>query len=111
MNRRCMLRAAMMVALTGVGHRAGAAEPLVEVQIRDYKFDPPSVTVKVGTLVKWTNQERRTTHTVLFPGAGGMESERMFPGESWQRRFDKAGEFAYTCGPHPEMKGRVVVVD
>jgi len=33
----------------------------------------------------------------------------MFPGESWQRTFDNAGTYPYTCGPHPEMKGRVEV--
>ena len=39
-----------------------------------------------------------------------MELERLFPGETWQRTFEKAGTYPYSCGPHPEMKG-VVVVD
>jgi plastocyanin len=33
----------------------------------------------------------------------------MFPDESWPRRFDKAGRYEYHCGPHPEMKGSIVV--
>lgn len=86
---------------------AGAAEVVVE--IRDNKFIPAEVTIKIGTTVRWVNEERRTSHSVLFLGAGGFESERMFPGESWQRRFDTPGVHAYTCGPHPEMKGRVEV--
>ncbi|MBV2194369.1 MAG: plastocyanin, partial [Azonexus sp.] len=32
-----------------------------------------------------------------------------FPQESWQRRFEKPGRYDYHCGPHPEMKGVVVV--
>ncbi len=37
------------------------------------------------------------------------KSDRMFPGESWQRTFDKLGTYPYTCGPHPEMTGVVEV--
>ena len=81
----------------------------VEILIQDYKFIPALLTVKAGTTVKWTNREKRTTHSVLFSGPGGFESERFFPGESWQRRFDTPGSYPYGCGPHPEMKGVIVV--
>ncbi len=86
-----------------------AAADTVEVLIQDYKYAPAALTIKVGTTVKWVNNERRTTHSILFTGPGGHESERIFPGESWQRAFDKPGTYAYTCGPHPEMKGLVEV--
>lgn len=81
----------------------------VEVRIRDYAFDPARITIRAGTTVKWINLEKRVSHSVLFTGVGGFESERMFPEESWQRRFDAPGEYRYTCGPHPEMTGVVVV--
>lgn len=80
-----------------------------EVGIREYKFDPAELKVKAGTAVKWTNNEKRVSHSILFTGPGGFESDRIFPGESWQRVFDKPGTYVYTCGPHPEMKGRVEV--
>lgn len=89
---------------------AGAAlAETVEVGIQDYKFQPAELKIKAGTTVKWVNNEKRTTHSVLFTGAGGFESERFFPGESWQRVFDKPGSYPYTCGPHPEMKGMIEV--
>jgi plastocyanin len=99
------------VALTALAllPLALAAET-VEVVIQDYKFIPAQLTIKAGTTVKWTNAEKRTTHSVLFGGAGGLESERMFPGESWQRTFDTPGNYPYGCGPHPEMKGQIDVV-
>ena len=81
-----------------------------EVVIVDYKFTPAQLTIKAGTTVNWLNRERRTTHSVLFGGPRGFESERMFPGESWQRRFDVPGSYPYSCGPHPEMKGQIDVV-
>lgn len=81
----------------------------VEVSIKDYKFVPAELKIKASTTVKWINDEKRTTHSVLFTGPGGFESERFFPGESWQRTFDKPGVYPYSCGPHPEMKGMIEV--
>ncbi|MFO1327296.1 MAG: plastocyanin/azurin family copper-binding protein [Rubrivivax sp.] len=86
-----------------------AAGPTVDVIIVDYQFRPARLEVKAGTTVRWVNQEKRTTHSVLFTGPGGFESERFFPGDSWERRFDQPGLYPYTCGPHPEMKGLVEV--
>ncbi len=90
---------------------AQALAQTVEVGIQDYKYAPPELKVKAGTTVKWTNNEKRVSHSVLFTGPGGFESERFFPGESWQRTFDKPGVYPYTCGPHPEMKGRIEVTE
>ena len=88
---------------------AAATAETVEVQIKDYKYTPAQLTIKIGTTVKWINREKRTTHSILFTGPGGFESERMFPDESWQRTFDTPGSYPYSCGPHPEMKGLVDV--
>lgn len=88
---------------------SGAAAETVEVEVKDYQYIPAQLTVKVGTTVKWINREKRTTHSILFTGPGGFESERFFPDESWQRTFDKPGSYPYSCGPHPEMKGQIDV--
>ena len=90
---------------------APAANGVAEVRIENYKFDPPELKVKVGTTVKWVNNEKRASHSVIWLGPGGFESERMFPGESVQRKFDQPGTYAYSCGPHPEMKATVVVTE
>jgi plastocyanin len=87
-----------------------AAQQTVTVNMAEYKYTPAEVRIKAGDTVKWVNNERRTSHSVLFPAENGLESTRMFPGESWERRFQAPGRYEYTCGPHPEMKG-VVHVD
>lgn len=87
------------------------AQTTVEVGIADYRFAPPSVSIQAGDSVRWINREKRTSHSVQFPDENGLESERLFPGEHWQRRFDKAGRYPYQCGPHPEMKGEVLVTE
>jgi plastocyanin len=85
------------------------AQQTVEVTIQDYKFVPAEVRIKAGDTVKWINREKRTSHSVLFPAEDGLESERMFPQEHWQRTFPKAGSYPYRCGPHEEMKGLILV--
>lgn len=86
-----------------------AAQQTVEVAIQDYKFQPAEVRIKAGDTVKWTNREKRTSHSVLFPAENGLESERLFPQEHWQRTFTQPGSYSYRCGPHEEMKGLVLV--
>ena len=107
-SRRSTL-ALLIASAAALPLAAAAADNAVEVRIDNYKFNPPESKVKVGTTVKWINDEKRTTHSILFTGEGGFESERFFPGESWQRKFDKPGRYPYSCGPHPEMKGLVEV--
>lgn len=108
MRRRRFLQLSSSMAVLGVTRGTGAAQTVV-VDIRDYKFIPQVITIKAGTTVRWTNSEKRTTHSVQFLGPDGLESERLFPGDSWERRFDKPGSYPYTCGPHPEMKGGIEV--
>ncbi len=82
----------------------------VEVGIREYRYDPPELKVKAGTTVRWVNNEKRVSHSVLMIGRS-EESERFFPGEKWSRAFPEAGRFEYRCGPHPEMLGVVIVAE
>jgi plastocyanin len=79
--------------------------------IAGYQFEPAQVTVRAGTTVRWINREKRTSHSVYFTGQDAFESDRLFPGESWSYRFELAGVRDYHCGPHPEMRGRIVVTE
>lgn len=87
------------------------ADAPVEVSIVQMQFVPRQVKIKPGATVKWLNKEKRTSHSILFEKEGLPESDRLFPGESWQRTFEKPGVYAYICGPHPEMSGVVEVAE
>lgn len=87
------------------------AQQLVDVRIENSRFDPAEISIRVGDLVRWTNHEKRTSHSVILPIAGVAESDRMLPEESWAYRFEQAGRYEYHCGPHPEMKGVIRVGD
>ncbi|MGE5027963.1 MAG: plastocyanin/azurin family copper-binding protein [Betaproteobacteria bacterium] len=102
---RCLLVGFVLVASL-----ANAGE-VVEVRIEKMEFAPQLVKIKPGTTVKWVNHEKRTNHSILFEKEGLPESDRLFPGESWQRTFDKPGAYPYVCGPHPDMTGVVEVAE
>ena len=108
-SRRALI-ASFVVALA-IGACPPVAAQTLDVLIRDYKFDPATIEIKVGQTVKWTNGEKRTSHSIVFLGSSGFETERLFPGESWERLFAQPGTYPYHCGPHPEMSGQVIVTD
>lgn len=107
---RSALRRIAAVALATAA-LPSAAQHVVEIRIENYQFVPRDAKVRAGGKVRWVNHEKRTSHSVLFAGAGGFESERMTPGESWERQFDEPGRYPYTCGPHPEMSGLIEVFE
>lgn len=109
-GRRVSSCAALVFFAAAIASSPLSAQQTVEVVIQNYRFEPAQVRVRVGDTVKWTNQEKRTSHSVVFSEEQGGESERFFPQESWQRRFETPGRYPYSCGPHPEMKGEVEVV-
>ncbi len=82
-----------------------------EVIIREYQYQPAELVIPAGTTVKWINDEKRVSHSILFAGPDGFESERIFPGESWERTFDQPGSYPFSCGPHPEMHGIITVTE
>jgi plastocyanin len=82
-----------------------------EVIIREYQYQPAELVIPAGTTVKWINDEKRVSHSILFAGPDGFESERIFPGESWDRTFDQPGSYPFSCGPHPEMHGIITVTE
>ena len=77
------------------------------VRIRDFAFQPATVTVRVGDTVTWTNRDD-VVHTVQW--SGGSESPDLENGESYSRTFTNRGVFPYICGPHPFMTGSVRVL-
>jgi plastocyanin len=79
-----------------------------QVTMKDIKFNPSTVNIKVGDTVTWTNEDS-VGHDVTGDGfksgpAGGLQS-----GDTFKHKFDKAGTFKYQCTVHPGMTGEVVV--
>ena len=90
------------------------AQDQVTVVAKHHKFDPETVTVKVGTTVRWENREKRQYHSVYFEALGDPAGDYFFPGEFRERTFSEPGTYDYICEPHYKshnMKGMVKVVE
>jgi plastocyanin len=72
------------------------------------QFGPGTLNVERGTLVTWVNDSSEG-HTVVIDSKDDMKSGLIGPGESFSLEFDEPGEYRYSCGPHPNMKGTIVV--
>ncbi len=78
------------------------------VAITGFAFVAPTITVKVGTKVTWTNTDP-TAHTVTFDDASITGSGNLPTGVTFDNTFTAAGTFTYHCKIHPTMTGTVTV--
>jgi plastocyanin len=76
------------------------------VTIADMRYEPAVLTVKKGDSVTFVNKD-------IFPhtatAAGQFDSRAIEPQRKWTFRATRAGEFAYICTLHPNMKGTLKV--
>lgn len=88
--------------------KPSAEEDVTIVKMYNYTFCPINVTVKQGTIVRWVNVDKRTSHSTWFKDAGKEEGERLFPEEKTEMKFDlPPGDYSYLCGPHWESDGMI----
>jgi amicyanin len=101
---------AQMTADANKPAAAGSATPpanSVEIAIKDFKYDPPTVTIKAGQTVTWTNLDP-VAHTATAVDKS-FDSGNLNQDQKWFTTFDKAGTIDYICTYHPYMKGTIVV--
>lgn len=81
----------------------------VNVSIVDFAFTPKTITVPVGTTVRWTNNGS-APHTVTSTSSPkAFDSGTLNSGDTFQHTFTTAGQFPYRCNIHPSMTGTVIV--
>ena len=76
------------------------------VMIEGTRYEPATVTVKRGQTVVWVNKDP-FPHTVTAKGV--FDSHDIAAGKLWKYTARKAGEYAYTCTLHTNMKGTLKV--
>jgi plastocyanin len=77
------------------------------VSIKNMKFSPKSLTVKVGQTVRWKNADTHD-HTVVAEDES-FKSDNLRSGDTFSHTFKEAGKFPYACSYHPRMKAEIVV--
>ncbi len=85
---------------------AVAAATTFTVVIEATSYAPQLLTVKRGDTVVWVNKDP-FPHTVT--AAGSFDSKSIPAGGKWNYTARHAGDYAYTCTFHPNMKGRLII--
>jgi plastocyanin len=96
---------AAFAVLTSAFSTASAAETH-QIQIARYAYAPATMTVRVGDVVTWTNQDE-ASHDVA---GGTFRSPMLAQGQSWSFTFTRSGKFDYICSVHPDMRAQIVVL-
>jgi plastocyanin len=77
-----------------------------QIPIAKYAYQPATMTVHVGDVVTWTNQDQ-AAHDVA---GGTFHSPMLAQGQSWSFTFTQPGTFDYVCSVHPDMRAQIVVL-
>ena len=101
----------LLVIIAALGSHAAATAPgaarTATVEIANFKFAPPDLTVTVGTTVIWKNSDD-SPHRIA-DSSGAYASPALDTEGSFSRTFGAPGVYNYICSLHPYMKGRIVV--
>jgi len=101
------LAAAAGLLLLGTATSLPARAGSHAVEIADFAFSPPTLTIGVGETVAWSNSDP-VVHTATST-SGAFDSGDLDPGESYSVTFTAPGIYEYLCTPHPTMTGTIIV--
>ena len=81
----------------------------VTVTIKNFVFEPALIKVSAGDTLVFVNEDT-APHTATDVG-GVFDTGNIASGESGRITIADAGTYEYFCEIHPNMKGRIVVVE
>ena len=92
------------------GVEAGSVAPkVVTVEIRNFAFEPATVTVHPGDTVEWKNADSAPHTATAQSPKPGFDSGAIQSGAKWRYDTRDKGTYNYICTFHPYMKGTLIV--
>src|SRR5215469_18061549 len=79
-----------------------------KIEIKDFAFNPQSITVKSGEKITWINRDEEP-HTVVSVGKQFKKSSALDTDQAYTIVAGAAGTYSYFCSVHPKMTGTIVV--
>ncbi len=111
MKKLLVLAIAVVIAAAGCSSSGDGGTPTAgggAVSVKDFAFNPGTITVATGTEVTWTNDETGVAHTTTS-NDDVWKSGVLQPGDEFSLTFAEPGTFTYFCSIHPSMTATVVV--
>jgi len=87
---------------------AGASGKNNTIVIKDFAFNPQTITVKSGEKVTWINRDEEP-HTVVSVEKQFKKSQALDTDDKFTITAGAPGTYTYFCSVHPKMTGTIVI--
>jgi len=78
------------------------------IEIKDFAFNPQTLTVKSGEKITWINRDEEP-HTVVSVEKQFKKSTALDTDQEFTITAGAPGTYTYFCSVHPKMTGTIVV--
>jgi plastocyanin len=79
-----------------------------KIEIKDFAFNPQTLTVKSGEKITWINRDEEP-HTVVSVQKQFKKSTALDTDQEFTITAGAPGTYTYFCSVHPKMTGTIVV--
>ena len=79
-----------------------------KIEIKDFAFNPQTLTVKSGEKIIWVNRDEEP-HTVVSVQKQFKKSTALDTDQEFTITAGAPGTYTYFCSVHPKMTGTIVV--
>ena len=79
-----------------------------KIEIKDFAFNPQTLTVKSGEKITWVNRDEEP-HTVVSVQKQFKKSTALDTDQEFTITAGAPGTYTYFCSVHPKMTGTIVV--
>ena len=78
------------------------------IEIKNFAFNPKTITVKSGEKITWINRDEEP-HTVVSVEKRFKKSTALDTNQEFTITAGAPGTYSYFCSVHPKMTGTIVV--
>ena len=78
------------------------------IEIKDFAFNPQTITIKAGEKVTWINRDEEP-HTVVSVEKQFKKSTALDTDQEFTITASAPGTYTYFCSVHPKMTGTIIV--
>ncbi|MGH8100719.1 MAG: cupredoxin domain-containing protein [Chthoniobacterales bacterium] len=79
-----------------------------KIEIKDFAFNPQTITVKSGEKITWINRDEEP-HTVVSVEKQFKKSTALDTDQEFTITAGAPGTYTYFCSVHPKMTGTIIV--
>ena len=107
----CGISGFSVLALAGEMKDTGASASGAgqnKIEIKDFAFNPETITVKSGEKITWVNRDEEP-HTIVSVEKQFKKSPALDTDQEFTVVASSPGTYSYFCSVHPKMTGTIIV--